>query len=106
MRDYGLLESALARAPNLAMYAKPDHAELAGGYGHGIARNHPFVDGNKRRAFVAVELFLPLNGYELVGRRRRLRHDHAALRGRLDAAAVAAWIRKHARSTRRRQAFE
>jgi death-on-curing protein len=50
---------------NLAANGKPDHADLAACYGVGIAKNHPFVDGNKRTAFVAVELFLALNGWTL-----------------------------------------
>jgi death-on-curing protein len=50
----------------LAAYGEPDAAALAAAYGFGLARNHPFVDGNKRTAFVAVELFLLLNGHELV----------------------------------------
>ena len=65
LRDQGLLESALARPQNLASYGKPDVAACAAAYGHGLARNHPFIDGNKRTAFVAVELFLFLNGYAL-----------------------------------------
>lgn len=66
VRDAGLFESALARPMQLAAYGEPDAAALAAAYGFGLARNHPFVDGNKRTAFVAVELFLSLNGYELV----------------------------------------
>ena len=65
VRDAGLLESALAKPQNLAAYVQPDVIELAASYGFGIARNHPFIDGNKRTAFVAVELFLDLSGYEL-----------------------------------------
>jgi death-on-curing protein len=65
LRDEGLLASALARPRHLAAYGTPDAAALAAAYGHGIARNHPFVDGNKRTAFVAVELFLELNGHTL-----------------------------------------
>jgi death on curing protein len=65
LRDAGMLESALARPQQLANYGEPDLAELAAAYGFGLARNHPFVDGNKRSAFVAVELFLVLNGHEL-----------------------------------------
>jgi death-on-curing family protein len=64
-RDAGLFESALARPENLAAYGEPDAAALAAAYGWGLARNHPFVDGNKRTAFVAAELFLMLNGHEL-----------------------------------------
>ena len=65
MRDQGLLESALSRPINLAAYEKPDAAALAASYAVGLAKNHPFVDGNKRTAFVALELFLALNGFEL-----------------------------------------
>jgi death on curing protein len=65
-RDAGLLESALARPQQLAHYGEPDAAALAAAYGYGISRNHPYLDGNKRTAFVAVELFLALNSYELV----------------------------------------
>ena len=65
LRDRGLLESALARPPNRASYGDPDTAELAALYAIAIARNHPFVDGNKRTAFGAMVLFLSLNGLEL-----------------------------------------
>ncbi len=64
-RDEGLLASALSRPINLAAYEKPDVAALAASYAVGLAKNHPFVDGNKRTAFVALELFLALNGFEL-----------------------------------------
>lgn len=66
LRDEGLLESALARPRNLAAYGEPDLAALAAAYAFGLVRNHPFVDGNKRTAFVAAELFLDLNGQDLV----------------------------------------
>lgn len=62
IRDVGLLESALARPRQLSADGDPDAAMLAASYGYGLAKNHPFVDGNKRTAFVAVELFLELNG--------------------------------------------
>jgi death-on-curing protein len=65
VRDEGLFESALDRPLNVAAYGSPDAAALAAAYGFGLARNHPFVDGNKRTAFVAVELFLWLNGWRL-----------------------------------------
>ena len=65
VRDSGLLESALARPQNLVAYGEPDVHDLAAAYGYGIARNHAFIDGNKRTAFVAVELFLSLNGFNL-----------------------------------------
>ncbi|OIQ63829.1 toxin Doc [mine drainage metagenome] len=65
LRDEGLLDSALARPLNLALYEQPDIAELAASYGVGLAKNHAFIDGNKRAAFLAVGLFLALNGYRL-----------------------------------------
>ena len=65
IRDMGMIESALARAPNLAEYSSPDIYELAAAYGYGIARNHGFVDGNKRTAYVVTRLFLRLNGCDL-----------------------------------------
>jgi death-on-curing protein len=95
-RDQGLLESALARPVNLAAYGTPDHADLAAAYGYGIARNHPFIDGNKRTAFVSAELFLALNGYTLTA------DDMACVTTMLDVAAgeldeptFADWIRTH-----------
>lgn len=97
-RDDGLFHSALARPENLAAYGEPDVADLAAAYGFGIARNHAFIDGNKRTAFVAVELFLEINGFQLIA-------DDAACvltmlavaAGTLDEAAFADWIRQHAR---------
>jgi len=64
VRDEGLLESALARPLNRASYGDPGMAELAALYAIAIARNHPFVDGNKRTAYVTLESFLELNGCE------------------------------------------
>ena len=65
VRDIGLLRSALARPLNLLAYGDPDAAALAAAYAYGIARNHPFADGNKRAALVAAEGFLFMNGYEV-----------------------------------------
>ena len=66
LRDEGLLDSALARPENLAAYnSDADAAALAAAYAFGIAKNHPFIDGNKRTAFVAMELFLMDTGYVL-----------------------------------------
>ncbi len=93
-RDEGLLDSAVARARNQAAYGEPDLADLAAAYGFGIARNHPFVDGNKRTALVAIELFLLLNGVELQATDAECVLtilDLAA--GKLDEAELAAWIR-------------
>jgi death-on-curing protein len=67
VRDRGAVESALARPRNLAAYeACDDVARLAAAYAYGITRNHGFADGNKRTALVTADLFLMLNGYELV----------------------------------------
>lgn len=65
MRDEGLLESTLARPPNLLAYGTPDLAALAAAYASGIVRDHPFADGNKRVSLVVTELFLALNGSAL-----------------------------------------
>jgi death on curing protein len=97
IRDPGLLESALARPINAWGYGVEDIPALAAALGHGIARNHPFVDGNKRTAFVAVETFLLLNGMELRA------SDADCVVAMLDLAAgemsedeFAAWLRDHA----------
>ena len=95
-RDAGLFESALARPSHLAAYADPDAADLAAAYGFGLARNHAFVDGNKRTAFVAVELFLALNGFELVANDADCVLTMLALAsGEIDDAAFATWLRSH-----------
>ena len=65
VRDEGLFESALARPRQTAAYGQPDAADLAAAYAFGLVRNHPFVDGNKRTAYVAAELFLLLNGWSM-----------------------------------------
>ena len=65
MRELGLFESTLAKPKNPAVNGDPDAAALAASYGCDIARNHPFVDGNERAAFVVTALFLWLNDVEL-----------------------------------------
>jgi death-on-curing protein len=65
VRDMDLFESALAKPKNLLAYGDPDAAELAAAYGFGLAKNHAFIDGNKRIALVAMESFLVLNGFAL-----------------------------------------
>ena len=95
-RDLGLFESALARPLHLAHYGEPDAAELAAAYGCGNARNHPFVDGNKRTAFVAVELFLLLNGQELMADDADCVTTMLAVAaGQLDEAGFVRWLREH-----------
>ncbi len=66
LRERGLLQSALTRPLHLATYEIHDLAALAAAYAYGITRNHPFLDGNKRTAFTVMELFLNLNGLELI----------------------------------------
>ena len=66
LRDRGLLESALDRPRNLANYGHPSLPDLAAAYAFGLAKNHPFIDGNKRVAFVAAYVFLRLTGLRLV----------------------------------------
>lgn len=98
LRDEGLLESALARPQHLAAYGKPDWADLAACYAVGLAKNHPFVDGNKRVAFLAVGLFLALNGRRLTATPAEatlVMQDVAA--GAIDEAGCARWIRDHAK---------
>jgi death on curing protein len=98
VRDEGLLESALARPLNRAGYGDPDVAELAALYAIAIARNHPFIDGNKRTAYVALETFLALNGCEFPV------SDHDAVIATLAMAAgnmpdddFTTWVRNNAR---------
>jgi death on curing protein len=96
LRDEGLLESALARPLNLALYEEPDVAALAAAYGVGLAKNHPFVDGNKRAAFLSIGLFLAINGCRLVATQvdaTLTMLDVAA--GTLDEDGLADWIRRH-----------
>jgi death on curing protein len=65
VRDMGLLQSALARPRHLATYGNPDLAALAASYASSIAKNHPFVDGNKRTSFIVANVFLLDHGYEI-----------------------------------------
>lgn len=91
-----LFESALARPLNLALYGEPDVFDLAAAYAVGVAKNHPFIDGNKRTAYVAMELFLVLNGTQLTA-------DDAAATltllsvaaGDIDEPTLAQWLREH-----------
>ncbi len=96
VRDGGLLESALARPLNLVAYGKPDTADLAAAYGHGISRNHAFVDGNKRTGFVAAELFLRLNGLTLTASDADCVMTMLAVAaGDITEAEFAQWLRSH-----------
>ena len=96
VRDMGLLESAMARPQNLSQYGEPDIAELAASYAFGIARNHPFVDGNKRTAAVVSETFLVLNGGSLLASDAELVVAFMALAaGELSEDELTIWFREH-----------
>jgi death on curing protein len=95
LRDAGLLESALARPLNLAACGEPDVCELAACYVFGLAQDHLFVDGNKRAAFLAVGLFLGLNGHRLTASQAEstvAMFELAA--GEWDESTYAAWLRE------------
>ena len=96
LRDEGLLDSALTRPQNLAAYGNPDHAALAASYGLGLAKNHAFVDGNKRAALLATGLFLYLNGWRLTASQADTTLAMLSLAaGDLSEDAFAAWLRAH-----------
>jgi death-on-curing protein len=98
VRDEGLLDSALARAQQLYAYGDPppDLADLAASLAVGLARNHPFIDGNKRTAHVCYRVFLQLNGGNLVASSEE---KYAAMiglaEGSLSEAEFAQWLRTH-----------
>ena len=94
IRDLGLLESALARPLNLLAYGEPDAADLAAAYGVGLAKNHAFVDGNKRAAFLSVGLFLALNGFRLIASQADATLTILAVASsEMDETGFASWIR-------------
>jgi death-on-curing protein len=96
IRDDGLLDSALARPLNLDAYGTPDFADLAASYAIGLAKNHGFVDGNKRVALLATGLFLHLNGYRLqVSQADATLTMLAVAAGEMDEATFADWLRQH-----------
>ena len=97
LRDEGRLASALARPQNFLAYAqpRPDWAALAAAYAYGIARNHPFVDGNKRTALVAARTFLLLNGVNLEANQDEKYLTFLQLaQGTLTEEQLADWIQK------------
>ena len=98
IRGEGLLQSALARPQNLLAYGDPppDLASLAAAYAYGIARNHPFVDGNKRTALIVARLFLLLNGMNLVATQEEKYSTFLSLAsGELSEEELANWVRVH-----------
>ena len=94
MRDEGLLDSALARPQNAYAYNnKSGIAALAASYGFGIAKNHAFVDGNKRAAFMSIGLFKSINGHRLVADQAdAIRIMLGVASGDVTEKALAAWI--------------
>lgn len=101
IREEGLLASALARPKNLLANSKeaPDLAALAASYAYGIARNHPFLDGNKRTAFVVCRTFLLLNDLDLsASKEEKYRTFVRLAAGELSEAELQAWIRERLES--------
>ena len=102
LRDAALLASTLARPRHLFHYEKADLCRLAAAYAVGIARNHPFVDGNKRTAFLAATVFLERNGLVFTAEPGAAAvFMIAAADGSMDEAALATWLRDHTRRRRR-----
>lgn len=97
LRDENALESALARARNKWAYEPAsDIALLAAAYGYGLATNHPYQDGNKRIAFLAMVIFLGLNGWDFIAPEAEVVSTMLALAaGRCAEPELAEWIRKH-----------
>ena len=99
VRDANAFESAMARPVNLAAYGQPDASALAAAYAFGLARNHAFVDGNKRTAYVVAEIFLALNGIRLVSSDADGILTFVALAaGDLTEPALADWFRSNIRT--------
>lgn len=93
IRDHGLLESALARAPNKWAYGETNLSALAAAYGFGLSRNHPFIDGNKRTALTAIIMFLGLNDLRLTAGKADVTAAMLALAaGEINEAMLAKWI--------------
>lgn len=102
LRDAGLLDSALGKPLNQFAYGSPNIFDLAASYASGLAKNHPFIDGNKRVAFVVAITFLELNGHEFTAT-----EADAALRtlalaaGEMTESAYAAWLETNSKKRRR-----
>lgn len=94
VRDSGLMDSALGKPQNLHAYGKPDLFDLAASYAFGLVKNHPFIDGNKRAAFLAIGLFLHLNGQRLrASQVDAIQTILALAAGHLSEGQLADWIR-------------
>jgi death-on-curing protein len=98
IRDAGLIESALARAQNKAAYGNPSIDDLAAAYLYGFAKNHGFVDGNKRIAFLAADIFLRRNGYEIHATQPEIiAFVLSVAAGEVDEEFASRWISEHRR---------
>lgn len=96
IRDEGLLDSALARPQNLVSYGQPDIFDCAAAYAFGLAKNHPFIDGNKRAGFLGAGMFLRLNGHRLTASQQDATLTMLALAaGDIGEAEFATWLRTH-----------
>ena len=96
IRDEGLLDSAIARPENLVAYAQPDVFDCAAAYAFGLAKNHPFIDGNKRAGFLGAGMFLRLNGYRLTATQQDATLTMLALAAsEISETDYAAWLRKN-----------
>ena len=104
IRDRGLLESALARPVNLWQYKpRSEPWDLAAAYAYGIARNHPFIDGNKRTAFQVMYVFLGLNGWRIKAAEEEVVQVMEGVgSGAEDEVSLADWIEEHVVKRRRR----
>ncbi|MCL2297286.1 MAG: type II toxin-antitoxin system death-on-curing family toxin [Proteobacteria bacterium] len=95
IRDKHAIEAALVRPQQLHSDGNPDAADLAASYAYGLARNHGFMDGNKRTAWVAARLFLALNGYQLdFGSVEAIRTVEALAAGSIEEEQLAHWFRE------------
>lgn len=98
IRDQAHLDAAMERPKNLLNYNNPDVFDVAAAYASGICQRHAFLDGNKRTSFVAAELFLKLNGHELIASDADCVTTWFALaEGSMDQALVAKWLRDNSR---------
>jgi death on curing protein len=96
IRDLGMIESALGRPQNLLLYNDPDIFDLAAAYGFGLARNHGFIDGNKRTAYVVTRLFLILNGHDIRAPAvEKVITFEKVASGDIDQPLLSSWLRSH-----------
>jgi death on curing protein len=99
LREVNLLDASLARPRHLWTYTRPDLFELAAAYGYGLTKNHPFIDGNKRTAFMVMFVFLGLNGYFLDAKETEVVLTMEQLASSiLTQDELAIWLKKHSKT--------